>query len=144
MEKESKAKSLQFYGGWWGVISGFIVMILGIIILTATGQAMPMAFWVPTIAGMGVMLLLAKNRSPCGTGTSAKLALVYTEGKLREGEKYINESFIGSTFTGEIVCVTRAGGDEAVIPKITGSAYITGSATLFLDPDDPFRYGFKV
>ena len=84
------------------------------------------------------------DRSPCGTGTSAKLALVYTEGKLREGEKYINESFIGSRFTGEIVGITRAGSCEAVIPKITGSAYITGSATLLLDADDPIRYGFKV
>ncbi|MBR0307323.1 MAG: hypothetical protein IJH92_00335 [Mogibacterium sp.] len=79
MEKESKAKTLQFYGGWWGVVSGFIVMIIGIIILTATGKAMPMAFWVPTIAGMGVMLILAKNRSQCADamieGMSQELVL---------------------------------------------------------------------
>ena len=65
MEKtESKAKSLKFYGGWWGVTSGFIVMIIGIIALTVTGQAMPMAFWVPTIAGIvSIMVTLVGDTS---------------------------------------------------------------------------------
>jgi len=81
------------------------------------------------------------DRSPCGTGTSAKLGLLFTEGKLNVGEKYVNESFIGSTFTGEIIDTVQVDGRVAVIPKISGSAYITGSSTLLLDPDDPFKYG---
>jgi 4-hydroxyproline epimerase len=78
----------------------------------------------------------AYDRSPCGTGTSAKLACLYADGKLREGQVWRQESIVGSVFEGEVRVV---GGQ--VVPRITGTAYVTGEATLLLDPDDPFRTG---
>ena len=84
------------------------------------------------------------DRSPCGTGTSAKLALLHAEGRLEPGQKYVNESFIGSSFIGEIVGITQIGPYEAVVPQITGSAYITGMSEYLLDPDDPHKDGFIV
>lgn len=80
----------------------------------------------------------AYDRSPCGTGTSAKLACLYAEGKLREGEIWRQESVIGSVFEGSVRIV-----DGQIIPRLTGSAYITAEATLILDPVDPFRTGFS-
>jgi 4-hydroxyproline epimerase len=80
----------------------------------------------------------AYDRSPCGTGTSAKMACLYADGKLKEGQAWRQESIIGSLFTGS---VRREG--EKLIPSIAGSAHITGEATLILDPDDPFRYGIR-
>lgn len=84
------------------------------------------------------------DRSPCGTGTSAKLAALYAHGKIQIGEPFVYESFIGSRFTGVIKEITEVGGYTAVIPQITGSAYITGEATYVIDPDDPLKYGFVV
>lgn len=78
----------------------------------------------------------AYDRSPCGTGTSAKLACLHADGKLREGEIWRQESVVGSVFEGSI----RVAGDK-VIPRITGSAFVTSEATLILDPADPFRTG---
>lgn len=80
----------------------------------------------------------AYDRSPCGTGTSAKMACLFADGKLKEGQVWRQESIIGSLFTGS---VRREG--EKLIPSIAGSAHITGEATLILDPDDPFRYGIR-
>ncbi len=80
----------------------------------------------------------AYDRSPCGTGTSAKLACLYAEGKLREGEVWRQESVIGSIFEGSVRIV---GGK--IIPRLTGSAFITAEAMLILDPTDPFRTGFS-
>jgi 4-hydroxyproline epimerase len=78
----------------------------------------------------------AYDRSPCGTGTSAKLACLIADGKLREGETWRQESIVGSVFEGRARIM-----DGAVIPSITGSAFIQAEATLLLDPDDPFRTG---
>ncbi len=78
----------------------------------------------------------AYDRSPCGTGTSAKLACLFADGKLKEGEIWRQESIVGSIFEGSI---KRAGGD--LIPTISGSAHITAESTLILDPRDPFRAG---
>ncbi len=78
----------------------------------------------------------AYDRSPCGTGTSAKLACLYADGKLKEGEIYRQESIIGSVFEGSVRVV-----DGQIIPRIVGSAYVTGEALLILNPDDPFRLG---
>jgi 4-hydroxyproline epimerase len=78
----------------------------------------------------------AYDRSPCGTGTSAKLACLFADGKLREGEVWRQESIVGSVFEGS---VSRVGTD--LLPRITGSAYVNGEATLILDPDDPFAMG---
>ncbi|MBL8761990.1 MAG: proline racemase family protein [Phycisphaerae bacterium] len=80
----------------------------------------------------------AYDRSPCGTGTSAKMACLFADGMLNEGQVWRQESIIGSLFTGS---VRREG--EKLIPSISGSAHITGEATLILDPGDPFRYGIR-
>jgi 4-hydroxyproline epimerase len=78
----------------------------------------------------------AYDRSPCGTGTSAKLACLYADGKLQEGQVWRQESIAGSIFEGQVRVI---GGQMR--PLIRGSAYITAEATLLLDPDDPFRMG---
>jgi 4-hydroxyproline epimerase len=80
----------------------------------------------------------AYDRSPCGTGTSAKLACLFADGKLREGQVWRQESIIGSVFEGSVRCT---GGQ--VMPRITGTAYVNAEATLLLDPADPFRMGIR-
>lgn len=82
------------------------------------------------------------DRSPCGTGTSAKAALLYDEGKLKVGESFNHESIIGSIFKCEIAGETTVGGIPAVYPKVTGNACVMGFATWILDPKDPFPEGF--
>lgn len=82
------------------------------------------------------------DRSPCGTGTSAKSAVLYNKGKLRVGESFVHESIIGSLFKCEIVGETTVSGFPAVVPKVTGNACIQGFATWILDPRDPFPEGF--
>jgi 4-hydroxyproline epimerase len=79
----------------------------------------------------------AYDRSPCGTGTSAKLACLHADGKLKPGDVWRQESVIGSVFEGDV----RVEGDR-VIPRVAGTAYVTAEATLILDPEDPFRTGF--
>ena len=81
----------------------------------------------------------AYDRSPCGTGTSAKLACLAADGKLAEGAEWVQESIIGSTFRGSFRWVDRARG--IIAPTITGTAFITAETTLLLDPADPFRWG---
>lgn len=82
------------------------------------------------------------DRSPCGTGTSAKLATLFARGELKEHKKFYYESILGTIFEGEIVGTAKVGDYDAVIPKISGSAYITGFNQLVLDEDDPVKYGF--
>ena len=82
------------------------------------------------------------DRSPCGTGTSAKAALLCAEGKLKAGESFNHESIIGSIFKCEVVEETTVGGIPAIIPKVTGNACVMGFATWILDPKDPFPEGF--
>lgn len=86
----------------------------------------------------------AFDRSPCGTGTSAKLAALSHYGKLKLGEKFVYESIIGSTFEGEIVDTTKVGSYDAIVPMITGSAYIVSFSNLVWDDSDPFYNGFKI
>lgn len=81
----------------------------------------------------------AYDRSPCGTGTSAKLACLAADGKLAPGSKYRQESIIGSIFTGSY----EPGQGDQIIPTIRGTAYINAEATLLLQPDDPFRMGIR-
>ncbi|HEY2036710.1 MAG TPA: proline racemase family protein [Steroidobacteraceae bacterium] len=81
----------------------------------------------------------AYDRSPCGTGTSAKLSCLAADGKLAEGEAWVQESLIGSTFTGRYRWHDRAKGE--IVPTITGRAYVTAESVLRLDPGDPFRWG---
>lgn len=83
------------------------------------------------------------DRSPCGTGTSARMAELWARGELPLDTDFVNESFIGSTFTGRLTSVTDMAGIAAVTPEITGRAWITGTAQYMLDPDDPFQHGFE-
>ncbi|MCW2132361.1 proline racemase [Arthrobacter sp. VKM Ac-2550] len=82
------------------------------------------------------------DRSPCGTGTSARMAQLHARGELDLHTEFINESYIGSRFTGRLVEETTVGGRPAVVPTVTGRAWITGTAQYFLDPTDPFPEGF--
>jgi len=87
----------------------------------------------------------AIDRSPCGTGTSARMAQWYAKGKLKKGDEFIHESIIGSTFIGRIEEETEVGGKPAIRPSIEGWARIYGHNTICIDPgDDPYAYGFQV
>ncbi len=83
----------------------------------------------------------AYDRSPCGTSTSARLACLAADGLLAQGEPMVQESIVGSRFTGSYHWADRAAG--TVIPTITGTAFITGEGTLLLDPRDPFCWGIQ-
>ncbi|GAA2180308.1 proline racemase family protein [Brooklawnia cerclae] len=82
------------------------------------------------------------DRSPCGTGTSARMAELYTRGQLPLRTDFVNESFIGSTFVGRLTGTTEVAGIPAVTPQITGRAWVTGTAQYLLDPNDPYPRGF--
>ena len=82
------------------------------------------------------------DRSPCGTGTSAKLAALYSAGQLGLHEEFVYESITGSLFRGEAVQEVEIAGKKGIIPQITGSAYITGLNELIVDEQDPLKYGF--
>ncbi|HSI94004.1 MAG TPA: proline racemase family protein [Jiangellaceae bacterium] len=84
------------------------------------------------------------DRSPCGTGTSARMAQLHTRGELPLDTEFVNESFIGTRFTGRLVAETTVGGGPAVVPMITGRAWVTGTAQYMLDPTDPFPEGFEL
>jgi proline racemase len=82
------------------------------------------------------------DRSPCGTGTSARMAQLHARGELALNTDFLNESFIGTRFTGRLVEETTVGGLPGVVPTITGRAWVTGTAQYHLDPEDPFPAGF--
>jgi proline racemase len=86
----------------------------------------------------------AIDRSPCGTGTSAKMAALYAKGKLGLNEDFRHEGILGTIFTGRLTGVTRVGNYQAVIPTISGQAWITGLSTYVVDSEDPFPEGFTV
>lgn len=87
----------------------------------------------------------AIDRSPCGTGTSARIAQLYAKGKIKKGEPFIHESFIGSKFIGRVEEETELNGQMAVIPSIQGWAKIFGYNEISIDEDDdPYAYGFQV
>lgn len=84
------------------------------------------------------------DRSPCGTGTSARMAELWARGELPLDTDFVNESFIGSRFVGRLIAETTVEGVPAVIPTITGRAWVTGMAQYLLDPSDPFPTGFQL
>ena len=86
----------------------------------------------------------AIDRSPCGTGTSARMAQWYAQDKLKVGSSFIHESIIGSTFKGTVEQKTTAGSFLAITPSIEGSARITGYNTILIDSEDPYAAGFQV
>ena len=101
----------------------------------------------PTSSGRNAVFYGDKaiDRSPCGTGTSARLAQLYAKGKLKVGEEFIHESFIGSKFTGKVEQVTTLNGKLAIIPSIKGWAKVFGYNTISIDAkDDPYAHGFQV
>ena len=83
----------------------------------------------------------AIDRSPCGTGTSAKMACLHAKGKLAIGESFVHESIIGTIFKCRILEETMVGSFPAIILEVTGSAYVTGMHTFVIDPDDPIQEG---
>jgi 4-hydroxyproline epimerase len=86
----------------------------------------------------------AIDRSPCGTGTSARMAQWYAKGKLRKGDVFIHESIIGSKFTGKIEEVVRMDKYDAIVPSIEGWAEVYGYNTIKIDNRDPYAHGFQV
>ncbi len=86
----------------------------------------------------------AIDRSPCGTGTSARMAQWAAKGKLKKGETFVHESIIGSLFRGRVEDETTVGDKKAIIPSIEGWARVTGFNTIFIDDRDPYAHGFQV
>ena len=86
----------------------------------------------------------AIDRSPCGTGTSARMAQRYAKGLLSKGDTFIHESIIGSLFTGYIEEVSSVGEIEAIIPSIEGRAHIIGDNNIYIDDADPYAHGFII
>ncbi len=86
----------------------------------------------------------AIDRSPCGTGTSSRMAQLFARGDLKVGDDFVHESIIGSLFKGRVEAETTVGGFKAMIPSIGGWARMTGYNTIFIDDRDPFHHGFTV
>ncbi|HEX7115037.1 MAG TPA: 4-hydroxyproline epimerase [Steroidobacter sp.] len=86
----------------------------------------------------------AIDRSPCGTGTSARMAQLAARGRLKKGDKFVHESYIGSRFIGRVEDETTVGGQPAIVPSIEGSAIATGFNTIWIDREDTFWSGFHV
>ncbi len=86
----------------------------------------------------------AIDRSPCGTGTSARMAQLAARSELAVGDAFVHESIIGSLFSGRVEAETRVGNHRAIVPSIEGWARITGFNTIFIDPRDPYAHGFQV
>ncbi len=86
----------------------------------------------------------AIDRSPCGTGTSARLAHLHAKGRLKVGDAFVHESYIGSRFIGRVEAETTVGEHKAIVPSIEGSAIATGFNTIWVDRRDPFWAGFQV
>jgi proline racemase len=84
------------------------------------------------------------DRSPCGTGTAARMAQLYARGELAMNTEFVNESFIGTRFVGQLVEETTVADRPAVVPTVTGRAWVTGTAQYLLDPTDPFPEGFQL
>jgi 4-hydroxyproline epimerase len=86
----------------------------------------------------------AIDRSPCGTGTSARMAQLHAKGKLKAGDSFVHESIIGSLFKGKVEKEVAVAGKPAIIPSVGGWARMTGLNTIFIDDRDPFAHGFVV
>jgi proline racemase len=84
------------------------------------------------------------DRSPCGTGTAAVMAVLAAMGLLGPDQTFVHESIIGSIFRGRVLEQTTVGGRDAIVPEIAGEAYITGESTFLIDERDPLRYGFRL
>lgn len=86
----------------------------------------------------------ALDRSPCGTGTCAKMATLWAKGELELGRDFVHEGILGTLFTGRLIRETQVGGRRAVVPTLEGRAYVTATSEYVIDPEDPFPRGFVV
>ena len=86
----------------------------------------------------------AIDRSPCGTGTSARMAQLAARGRLAVGDAFVHESIIGSLFEGRVESAARVGDHAAIVPSVAGWARLTGLNTIFVDERDPYAHGFQV
>jgi 4-hydroxyproline epimerase len=86
----------------------------------------------------------AIDRSPCGTGTSARMAQLHAKGRLKIGDSFVHESIIGSLFTGRVEAETKVGNHAGIVPSIEGWARMTGLNTITIDARDPYAHGFQV
>ena len=86
----------------------------------------------------------AIDRSPCGTGTSARMAQLYERGDLKIKEQFVHESYIGSKFTGKVERVSKVGEFNAIVPSVEGWAKVYGYNKILIDDDDPYAHGFQV
>ena len=86
----------------------------------------------------------AIDRSPCGTGTSARMAQLYERGDIKMNEQFIHESYIGSKFTGKVEKESMVGNFKAITPSIEGWAKIYGYNKILIDHEDPYAHGFQV
>jgi proline racemase len=139
------------------------MLAAGLAIMTAIAEQRPPRHPLdPTIAGCRHVQLVAPgrdgadarnamlihpgwfDRSPCGTGTSARMAALHARGELAIGADFVNESLLGRRFVGRLLGETHVGDVPAVLPTITGRAWITGTAQYLLDPTDPFPEGFQL
>ncbi|WP_135506198.1 proline racemase family protein [Roseovarius aestuariivivens] len=84
------------------------------------------------------------DRSPCGTGTCARMAALFARGELKPGQDFVNAGPLGTLFTGSITDVTEVAGHPAIIPSLSGQGWITGLSQWTLDPTDPFRQGYRI
>ncbi len=85
---------------------------------------------------------MAIDRSPCGTGTCARMIQLFSNGELKLNQEFVHESIIGTLFRGKLVEEVHVGDYRAAVPEVTGTAYVTGIHQFFLDRDDPLKYGF--
>jgi proline racemase len=112
--------------------------------VTFTEFAMPFA-GPGTVSRNAVIVAPGRiDRSPCGTGTSARLAVLHARGQLAPGQGFIHESIIGSRFEAGIVSPTTVGGQPGIVSTIAGRAWITGVFQHGFDPSDPFRRGYTL
>ncbi|MBX3509851.1 MAG: 4-hydroxyproline epimerase [Hyphomonadaceae bacterium] len=86
----------------------------------------------------------AIDRSPCGTGTSARMAQLHARGRLRIGDHFVHESYIASRFIGRVEAETKIGGISGIIPSVEGTAFVTGLNEIWVDDEEPFAHGFQV
>ena len=82
------------------------------------------------------------DAAPCGSGTCARMALFHSRGLMEVGATFVSRGLLGLDFTGRIAAVTSVEGRPAILPEITGTAYLTGFSQLMFDPDDPLRTGY--
>lgn len=114
--------------------------------ITQTEFTLPVSRESGTLAGRNAVIVSPGrlDRCPCGTGTSARLAVLHARGQVKPGERFISESIIGTRFDSAIESLTTVGGIDAVVPSVTGQAWITDLSQIGVEPTDPFPTGYTL